>query len=34
MISKLESPTDIGWLRVNTQPIKHQLVTYVDASGS
>jgi dynein heavy chain len=27
-ISKLPSPMDIGWLRVNTQPIKSQLTTW------
>jgi len=28
MIMQLQSPTDIGWLRVNTQPIKSQLMTW------
>lgn len=28
-IQQLQSPTDVGWLRFNTQPIKSQLMTWI-----
>ena len=27
-IQQFQSPMDVGWLRINTQPIKSQLVTW------